>query len=88
MPFCNDGWEWWGGAPTIPPLYTQTQMSRLISLYPCSKEIHPSTTVITPRKTHTSTPARPPSFPFEITLPVSSFSAEECIGVDETEWKM
>lgn len=64
-PCCSDGWEWWGGAPTTSPLlYTQTQMSRLISLWLGSKEIYPSTAVITPPWKHTL--QHPSSLPFPL----------------------
>lgn len=71
------------GASTITsptaPSSPQTHTSRLISLYPSSKEIYSSTAVDTFPSKHTSTPILPPIslpnviiLPFETTLPVSS----------------
>lgn len=80
-----------GGAgrrpPSLLPLSARTQTSRLISPYLASKEIYASTRSHNPTSPlwkHTLQP----SFPFEITLPVSSFSAEGCSAADETEWMM
>lgn len=68
--------HWWVGGVGRdtyhpPPFNTQTQMSRLISLCLSSKEIYPSTAVITSWNTHSN--SRPVSLRFEITLPVSPF---------------
>lgn len=91
-PCCSDGWECRGGASAIHPLYTQTEMSRLISLrsdLPLNSSHNP------PENTHFYT--RPPSHPSawhhytslwnHITC-VLFFSWGVYIVVDETEWEM